>query len=123
MRPISASRSPTRTASRSAPSSAPSTTRSTRSEEHTSELQSPDQHSFPTRRSSDLAGDGKKPKDTAISRFVDDLHDLRGASVAAEPAADLAPFGLNAPDLRITLTDKDGQPIGTILGTKHDAKY
>src|SRR5947208_3263602 len=26
-----------------------------RSEEHTSELQSPDQHSFPTRRSSDLA--------------------------------------------------------------------
>src|SRR5438552_3619440 len=27
---------------------------STRSEEHTSELQSPDQHSFPTRRSSDL---------------------------------------------------------------------
>ena len=69
------------------------------------------------------AGDGKKPKDTAISRFVDDLHDLRGASIAAEPAADLAPFGLNAPDLRITLTDKDGQPIGTILGTKHDAKY
>jgi len=69
------------------------------------------------------AGDGKKPKDTAISRFVDDLHDLRGASIAAEPAADLAPFGLNAPDLRITLTDKDGQAIGTILGTKHDAKY
>src|SRR5947208_2237620 len=33
----------------------------TRSEEHTSELQSPDQHSFPTRRSSDLAKrpDGK----------------------------------------------------------------
>ena len=69
------------------------------------------------------AGDGKKPKDTAISRFVDDLHDLRGASIAAEPAADLAPFGLNAPDLRITLTDKDGQAIGTIVGAKHDAKY
>src|SRR5438552_2054602 len=30
-----------------------------RSEEHTSELQSPDQHSFPTRRSSDLARWGR----------------------------------------------------------------
>jgi len=66
---------------------------------------------------------GKKAKDTAISRFVDDLHDLRGASIAAEPAGDLAPYGLDAPDLRITLSDKDGQPIGTIVGAKHDAKY
>jgi len=68
-------------------------------------------------------GEGKKPKETAISRFVDDLHDLRGASIAAEPAADLAPYGLDAPDLRITLTDKDGQAIGTILGAKRDTKY
>ena len=67
--------------------------------------------------------DGKKAKETAISRFVDDLHDLRGASIAAEPAGDLAPYGLDAPDLRITLTDKDGQAIGTIVGAKHDAKY
>jgi len=68
-------------------------------------------------------GEGKKPKETAISRFVDDLHDLRGASIAAEPAADLAPYGLDAPDLRITLTDKDGQAIGAILGAKRDTKY
>src|SRR5207244_5120129 len=29
------------------------------------------------------AADGKKAKETAVSRFVDDLHDLRGASIAA----------------------------------------
>ena len=67
--------------------------------------------------------DGKKPKADAISRFLDDAHDLRGSDIAAEPAHDLASYGLDAPDLRITLTDKEGQAIGTILGTKHDAKY
>src|SRR5207248_6362955 len=41
---------------------------------------------------------------------------------AAEPAKDLAAWGLDRPDLRITLTDNEGQPIGTVLGAKHDGK-
>lgn len=65
----------------------------------------------------------KKPKAEVISRFLDDLRELRGSEIAAEPARDLAPFGLEAPGLRITLIDKEGQSIGAVLATKRDAKY
>ena len=67
-------------------------------------------------------GEGKTPKDSAIATLLDDLRDLRGADIAAEPAKDLAAWGLDHPDLRITLTDKEGQPIGTVLAAKHDGK-
>jgi hypothetical protein len=40
--------------------------------------------------------DEKKIKGTAIQRFVDDLKDLKGSAIAAEPSpADLTPFGLS----------------------------
>jgi hypothetical protein len=68
------------------------------------------------------AGD-KAPNDGAITRFLDDLRELRGSEVAAEPPGDLARFGLAAPDVRIVLTDKDEQPIGTVLAAKKDGKY
>jgi hypothetical protein len=68
-------------------------------------------------------GEGKAPKGEAIDRFLDDLRDLRGSDIAAEPAHDVAPYGLDAPDLRITLTDKEGQAMGTVLAAKHDGKY
>lgn len=64
----------------------------------------------------------EKAKGTAIQRYVDDVKDLRGASIAAEPPGDLGRFGLGAPNLRISLTDKDGKPIGTVLAAKHDGK-
>ncbi len=67
--------------------------------------------------------DGKKAKDTVITSFLDDVRDLRGSDVAAEPATDLGHFGLDAPDLRIALTDKDGQAIGTVAAAKRDGKY
>jgi len=67
--------------------------------------------------------DGKTPKETAITSFLDDVHELRGSDVAAEPATDLKPYGLDAPDLNVALTDKEGQPIGTVLAAKHDGKY
>ena len=51
------------------------------------------------------------------------MRELRGSDVAAETATDLKPYGLDAPDLNVTLTDKDGQPIGTVLAAKRDAKY
>ena len=67
--------------------------------------------------------DEAKVKGTAVQRLVDDLKDLRGSGIAAEPPGDLARFGLAAPSLRITVTDKDGKAIGTILAAKRDAKY
>jgi hypothetical protein len=67
--------------------------------------------------------DDKKPKAESVTRFLDDLRDLRGSDIAAEPPGDLKRFGLQDPDLRIALTDKEGQPIGTILAAKHDGKY
>jgi hypothetical protein len=69
------------------------------------------------------SADAKKPKNDAVTRYLDDLRDLRGADIAAEPAGALPRFGLDAPDLRIALTDKEGHDIGTVLATKHDAKY
>ncbi len=68
--------------------------------------------------------EGKKPNDQNITRFLDDLRELRGSDVAAEPAGGkLKPFGLDAPALRVTLTDADGQPMGTVLLAKQGAKY
>ncbi len=67
--------------------------------------------------------EAKKPKDTVITSFLADVRELRGSDVAAEPARDLKPFGLDTPDLRVTLTDKENQPIGAVLIAKHDGKY
>ena len=66
----------------------------------------------------------KKPNDAAISRFLEDLKDLHGSDIAAEPVAakDLAAWGLDAPDVRIGLTDKDGKPLGAVLSAQHDGK-
>jgi hypothetical protein len=69
------------------------------------------------------AGD-QPTKEGVITRLVDDLRDLRGASIAAEPPpADLKPFGLDAPELRITIIDKDGKTLGTVLAARHDGKF
>ncbi len=59
----------------------------------------------------------------AIQRFVEDLRELKGSSIAQEPAKDIGRFGLGAPDIRITIVDRDQQPIGTVLLTKHDGAY
>ena len=69
-----------------------------------------------------VEGADGKPKDTAITTYLDDMRDLRGSDIAAEPATNLAQYGLDQPDLRITLTDKEGQGIGTVLAAKHDGK-
>jgi hypothetical protein len=66
--------------------------------------------------------DGKKPKESNIASFLEDVREIRGADIAAEPATDLKSFGLDAPDVRIALTDKEGAPIGTILAAKRGPK-
>lgn len=68
------------------------------------------------------AGDAP-PRVGAITRFLDDLRDLKGATIAAEPVGDLAPWGLDAPELRVTLLDREGQTLGTVLATRKDGKH
>jgi hypothetical protein len=63
------------------------------------------------------------PKEPTITRFLADLKDLRGADIAAEPPGNLVPYGLDAPDLRVTLIDKDGGAMGTILAAKREKYY
>ena len=65
----------------------------------------------------------EQSKAGALQRFVDDLRDLRGSAIAEEPAKDLKAFGLDAPDARLTLTDRDGKPLGVVLLAKHGGKY
>jgi Domain of unknown function (DUF4340) len=68
-------------------------------------------------------GEAATAQTEAVTRLLEDLRELKGSDIAAEPAKALDAFGLDAPDLLITLTDKDGQPIGTLLAAKHDSKY
>jgi len=66
-------------------------------------------------------GDGK-PLETAISQYVSDLHDLKGHEIIADSPADLAPFGLDRPLLKITVLGEDGKPTGTaLLGAREAA--
>ena len=46
------------------------------------------------------------------------LVDRRGAGERS-----LKQFGLDAPDLRFTVVDREQKPLGTVLLTKHDGKY
>ena len=69
-----------------------------------------------------LEGNEEKVKESAIATLLDDLRDLRGADIAAEPARNLTTWGLDQPDVRFVLTDKEGQPIGSVLAAKHDGK-
>src|SRR5262249_315649 len=62
-------------------------------------------------------------KDAVVQRYLEDLRDRRGSAIAAEPPGNLSRFALDAPDLRIAVGDKDGQPLGTVLAAKKDAKY
>jgi hypothetical protein len=68
------------------------------------------------------AEDGPPETDT-VRRFLDDVKELRGASIAAEPPDDLGAYGLDVPDLRIELVDRDEQPLGTILAARRDDKH
>ena len=69
-------------------------------------------------------GEAKDAASTGITRFIDDVRDLKGAEIAAEPPSDLARFGLDAPEVRVAITDKDGQALGTILAGKNaDKRY
>lgn len=67
--------------------------------------------------------DDAKVKATTIQRLADDLKDLKGSAIAAEPPGDLTKFGLATPALRLTVTDRSGAAVGTVLASKQDGKY
>ena len=70
-----------------------------------------------------LEGIEGKPNGASIGRFLDDVRDLRGADIAAEPARRLDPYGLDVPDFRVSLVDAKGEPIGTVLAGKRDKHF
>jgi Domain of unknown function (DUF4340) len=63
----------------------------------------------------DLVEGGKTtPADVPVAeRFLDQLRDLKGVSIVADPMPNPQPFGLDQPAVQVTLTGKDGKPIGT----------
>lgn len=68
-----------------------------------------------------LEGDDTAALDqTTVTRYLTDLRDLKGASIAQEPIIEPLGFGLAAPAVRVTLAAEDGTPIGTIAATKDD---
>jgi Domain of unknown function (DUF4340) len=48
-----------------------------------------------------------------VERFLDELRDLKGLSIVADPMPSPVPFGLDHPTVQVTLVGKDGKPIGT----------
>jgi len=57
----------------------------------------------------------------SISRFVDDLAGLKGSEIVAEQNPDLAKYGLDAPDLSLTIEDAGGAALGTMLASRGTA--
>ena len=57
-----------------------------------------------------------------VERFLDELRDLKGVSIVADPMPSAAPFGLDQPAVSVTLMGKDGKNIGTVKLSKITVK-
>lgn len=64
-----------------------------------------------------VEGSTGTPKESAITRFVSDLRQTKPADIVSDNAADFPTYGLDDPDLRITVTGREESPIGTLLAT------
>lgn len=64
-----------------------------------------------------------KTNEGPVTRLLEDVEELKGADIVAEPGADLARFGLANPDVRITLADAQGKELGAVVAAKHDGKH
>ncbi|HUA35383.1 MAG TPA: DUF4340 domain-containing protein [Candidatus Binataceae bacterium] len=65
------------------------------------------------------AGGKTSPGDVAdVERFLDQIRDLKGNSIVADPMPSFMPFGMNAPAIDIALSGKDGRPLGEIKLSK-----
>ncbi|HUY26264.1 MAG TPA: DUF4340 domain-containing protein [Candidatus Binataceae bacterium] len=70
-----------------------------------------------------VEGSNTAPADVAVvERFLDEIRDLKGASIVADPMPSPQPFGLDQPHTVVTLAGKDGKPIGTLKLSKISVK-
>ncbi|MGH7248011.1 MAG: DUF4340 domain-containing protein, partial [Pseudomonadota bacterium] len=53
-----------------------------------------------------------------VERFLDEIRDLKGVSIIADPMPAPRPFGLDTPRIVVTLIGKDGKEIGTVKLSK-----
>src|SRR5262249_28538142 len=60
---------------------------------------------------------GAKVKEFVPGRFVDDVHDLKGAEIASE-GGELAQYGLDHPQITIDLVGEGGAKLGRIVATQ-----
>jgi hypothetical protein len=59
------------------------------------------------------------PGDVAsVERFLDQLRDLKGNTIVADPMPSFMPFGMNAPAIDVTLIGNDGKQLGEIKLSK-----
>jgi hypothetical protein len=66
-----------------------------------------------------VEGASSAPADVpVVERFLDEIRELKGVSIAADPMPSPKPFGLDAPQIVVTLIGKDGKPVGTIKFSK-----
>jgi hypothetical protein len=72
----------------------------------------------------DIVEGGKtSPGDVpVVERFLDQLRDLKGNSIVADPMPSFMPFGLNTPGIDVTLLGKDGKQLGEIKLSKISIK-
>ena len=57
-----------------------------------------------------------------VERLLDEVRDLKGVSIIADPMQSPVPFGLDQPAITVSLTGKDGKPIGTMKLAKISVK-
>ena len=57
-----------------------------------------------------------------VERFLDQLRDLKGNAIVADPMPSFMPFGLNAPAIDVTLFDKSGKQLGDMKLSKVSIK-
>ena len=71
-----------------------------------------------------IAANWKMHKTLAEARqFVADLRELRGFEIVADNPTDLSNYGLDQPVVTVSVSDKDGEKLATILtGQKADGE-
>jgi hypothetical protein len=57
-----------------------------------------------------------------VERFLDQLRDLKGNTIVADPMPSFMPFGLNTPAIDVTLFDKSGKQLGDMKLSKVSIK-
>lgn len=57
-----------------------------------------------------------------VERFLDEIRDLKGVAIVADPMGSPKPYGLDRPDIIVTLIGKDGKTIGTVKFAKITVK-